>query len=155
KMLQDKYFALKVKVFEEYGIRLDIDPVNYLVGKIEVQTAALLGQFPNILSVIFEWMLLVPLFLYFFFMKTHKFSRKFLDAIPNQIFEKSYVLFSQFNTKFGEYIIAKFIEATILGTLITLGLMIVGFPYPFVLGFIAGVTNILPYIGPILGVIPA
>lgn len=155
KMLQDKYFAFKVKIFEEYGIQLNIDPVNYLVEKIERQAGIFLAQFPNILSTVFEWLLLVPLFLYFFFMESHKFSRKFLDAIPNQIFEKSYVLFSQFNTKFGEYIIAKFIEATILGTLVTAGLLIVGFPYPFILGFIAGVTNILPYIGPFLGVIPA
>ena len=33
--------------------------------------------------------------------------------------------------------------------------MIIGFPYPFILGIIAGVTNILPYVGPIIGVIPA
>lgn len=36
-----------------------------------------------------------------------------------------------------------------------MGLFLIGFPYPFILGFIAGVTNILPYIGPVIGVIPA
>src|SRR5690606_16263894 len=82
-------------------------------------------------------------------------GNRFMEAIPNSIFEKTYVMFSQFNTKFGEYIIAKFVEATILGSLITFGLLIVGFPYPFILGFVAGVTNILPYIGPIIGFIPA
>ena len=65
-----------------------------------------------------------------------------MRSIPNSIFEKTYVLFSQFNTKFGEYIIAKFIEATILGSLVTVGLLIVGFPYPFILGFI-GVKLVL------------
>src|SRR5690606_11767037 len=102
-----------------------------------------------------EWLLLVPMFLYFFFMQSRSFSTRFMQAIPNPIFEKTYVLFSQFNSKFGEYIIAKFIEATILGTIVTLGLLLIGFPYPFILGFVAGVTNILPYIGPIIGFIPA
>ena len=78
-----------------------------------------------------------------------------MESIPNQIFEKTYVLFSQFNTKFGEYIIAKFIEATILGTIVTVGLLVIGFPYPFILGFVAGITNILPYIGPVIGFVPA
>ena len=155
KTLQDKYFAFKVKIFEDYGWQLNVDPVDFLIRKIESFGAFLLTSFPNYLSSLFEWFLLVPLFLYFFFMESHRLSHRLLEAIPNPIFEKSYVLFSQFNTKFGEYIIAKFIEATILGTLVTGGLLIIGFPYPFILGFIAGITNILPYIGPLIGVVPA
>lgn len=155
KILQDKYFNLKVKIFEDYGWQLNADPVDFIIRKIEGFGVFLVSSFPNYLSSFFEWFLLVPLFLYFFFMESHRFSRNFLEAIPNPIFEKSYVLFSQFNTKFGEYIIAKFIEATILGTLVALGLFLIGFPYPFLLGFVAGVCNILPYIGPIIGVIPA
>ncbi|WPU65301.1 AI-2E family transporter [Peredibacter starrii] len=155
KILQDKVFGLKVKVFDQFGFKLKLDPVNYVMAKIESQGADFLNHIPDYLSAMFEWMLLVPLFLWFFFMESRKFSQGLLEAIPNPIFEKSYVLFSQFNTKFGEYIIAKFIEATILGTLVTLGLLIVGFPYPFILGFVAGVTNILPYIGPVIGFVPA
>lgn len=155
RILNEKFFALKVKVFEKYGVRLNMDPVKFIMSKIETQGTIFLSQFPDYLSSLFEWMLLVPMFLYFFFMESHKFSRRFLEAVPNSIFEKSYVLFSQFNMKFGEYIIAKFIEATILGTLVTLGLFLIGFPYPFILGFVAGVTNILPYIGPVIGFVPA
>ncbi len=153
--LQDKYFIFKVYVFEKFGYRLNLDPVSFLVKKVETSGVLLLAQIPDFLSSFFEWLLLVPMFLYFFFFQSKKFGQNFLRAIPNSIFEKTYVLFSQFNTKFGEYIMAKFIEATILGTIITIGLIIVDFPYPFILGFIAGVTNILPYIGPVLGVIPA
>jgi putative permease len=155
RVLQDKFFAFKVLVFEKYGFKLNIDPVSFLMSKLETHGTDLLSQIPVYLSLLLEWVLLVPVFLYFFFMESQQFSRRFLEGIPNPIFEKSYVLFSQFNTKFGEYIIAKFIEATILGTIVTGGLLIVGFPYPFILGFIAGVTNILPYIGPVLGVVPA
>lgn len=155
KTLQDKYFVLKVFIFEKFGYRLNIDPVTFLVKKMETNGTLLLNQIPVYLSSFFEWMLLVPMFLYFFFFQSKKFASKFMEAIPNSIFEKTYVLFSQFNTKFGEYIIAKFIEATILGTIVTIGLLIIGFPYPFILGFVAGITNILPYIGPVIGVIPA
>jgi putative permease len=153
--LQDKFFAFKVKVFERYGIRLNMDPVNYIIAKIEAHGADFINRFPDYLSSLFEWMLLVPMFLYFFFVESQQFSRRLLESIPNPIFEKCYVLFSQFNTKFGEYIMAKFIEATILGTIVTAGLLMVGFPYPFILGFIAGITNILPYIGPVIGFVPA
>lgn len=155
KTLHDKFFLFKVRFFEKYGIRLNLDPVDFLVKKMESQGSFLLTHFPDYLSSVFEWLLLVPLFLYFFFMESQRFSQRLLTAIPNPIFEKTYVLFSHFNTKFSEYIIAKFIEAAILGTLITIGLLAVGFPYPFILGFVAGITNILPYIGPVIGFLPA
>ena len=155
KRLQDKFFFVKVYVFERFGYRLNVDPVSFVIKKLESSGSMLLSQIPTYLSSFFEWLLLVPMFLYFFFFQSRRFSNNFMRMIPNSIFEKTYVLFSQFNTKFGEYIIAKFIEATILGTLVTVGLLIIGFPFPFVLGFIAGITNILPYIGPVIGFVPA
>jgi putative permease len=155
KNLQDKYFVFKVYVFEKFGYRLNIDPVTFMVKKLEQGGSLLLSVVPNLLSSFFEWLLLVPMFLFFLFFQSKKFRAKLLRTIPNSIFEKTYVLFSQFNAKFGQYIIAKFIEATILGTFVTLGLLMIGFPYPFILGFVAGVTNILPYIGPLIGIVPA
>lgn len=155
KVLQEKFFALKVTIFEKTGYKLNIDPVGYFIKKLELNGAELISLIPNYISNLFEWVLLVPLFIYFLFFESKKLNKKILDLVPNSIFEKSYVLFSQFNTKFGEYIIAKFIEATILGTIVTIGLATIGFPYLFILGFFAGITNILPYIGPFIGVIPA
>lgn len=155
RILQEKFFTFKVWIFEKYKFKINVDPVSFIMQRLETHGTDLVSSFPAYLSSLLEWFLLVPLFLYFFFMESGSSSRKFLEAVPNPIFEKSYVLFSQFNTKFGEYIIAKFIEATILGTLVTLGLLLIGFPYPFILGFVAGVTNILPYIGPVIGIVPA
>lgn len=155
KVIQDKFFLFKVNFFEKYGIRVNLDPVNYMMSKLEFFGSDFISRFPDYLSTVFEWILLVPMFLYFFFKDSSRIGNKLMEAIPNPIFEKTYVLFSHFNTKFGEYIIAKFVEAAILGTLVTLGLWVIGFPYPFILGFIAGVTNILPYIGPLIGIIPA
>ena len=155
KRLQDKFFVFKVYVFEKFGYRMNIDPVSMIIKGLEKNGALLLAQIPNYLSSFFEWLLLVPMFLYFFFFQKKNFISNFMRSIPNSVFEKTYVLFSQFNTKFGDYIIAKFIEATILGTLVTIGLLAVDFPYPFILGFVAGITNILPYIGPVIGFVPA
>lgn len=155
KILQDKFFIFKVYVFEKFGFKLNIDPISFMMKNFETEGTLLLSHFPNYISSFFEWLLLVPMFLYFFFIQRRSFGEQIMAAIPNPIFEKTYVLFSQFNTKFGEYIIAKFIEATILGTIVTISLWAIGFPYPFILGFVAGITNILPYIGPVIGFVPA
>ena len=54
----------------------------------------------------------------------------------------------------GGYIFAKFIEATIVGTIITMGLYILDIRFFLLLGLIAAVTNIIPYVGPLLGSAP-
>lgn len=154
-ILQTKFSHVRDFAYAKFKLKLNVDPIAFIMSKLDSEGSKLLGKFPDLLSSVFEWILLVPMFLYFFFVESRKFNAKFIEIIPNSIFEKAYVLFSQFNTKFGEYIIAKVIEATLLGTMVTAGLFISGFPYPFILGFIAGVTNILPYIGPIIGFAPA
>jgi putative permease len=55
----------------------------------------------------------------------------------------------------SDYIRAKLIEAILVGTMVMVGLALVRAPYAVVLGVVAGVTNIVPYLGPILGAIPA
>ena len=43
------------------------------------------------------------------------------------------------------------IIATIVGVVIGIGLAVLGVPYAAVIGLIAGVTNLVPYVGPIVG----
>src|SRR5690606_40288698 len=95
--LHSRYQLLKTKAYDGYGLTLNIDPVNYIIARVEQIGSFLLKSFPNYLSSLFEWTLLVPLFLYFFFVESENASRKIFKAVPNSIFEKTYVLFSQFN----------------------------------------------------------
>ncbi len=151
KILDEKFLNLKDYIFDKFGYEVKIDPVSYLISSLENYGALFLAKIPDFLSSLFEWFLLVPMFLYFFFRESQNFNKWLLAGVPNAIFEKSYVLFSQFNTKFGEYIIAKFVEATLLGILVWLGLVIIDFPYAFLFAIFAAITNILPYLGPVIG----
>ena len=45
--------------------------------------------------------------------------------------------------------------AMIVGILETVGLLVLGAPYPFVFGLIGGLSNLIPYIGPFVGAVPA
>lgn len=54
----------------------------------------------------------------------------------------------------GGYLRGQLLICLILGVLIWLGLTILGVPLALSIGFIAGIFNIVPYLGPILGAIP-
>lgn len=54
----------------------------------------------------------------------------------------------------GGFIRGAVITAIIIGVVTSIGLSIIGIPFPLVLGLIAGVLELLPYIGPIIAAVP-
>ncbi|MDB9304839.1 AI-2E family transporter [Nodularia spumigena] len=58
--------------------------------------------------------------------------------------------------RMGGYIQGRVLVSAILGVVITLGLRILGLSeFALALGVIAGFTNLIPFVGPVLGAIPA
>jgi predicted PurR-regulated permease PerM len=55
----------------------------------------------------------------------------------------------------GSYVRAQLILGLFIGTVTTLGLWALGIDFYLILGIIAGITELIPIIGPILGAIPA
>ncbi len=153
--LRKKYSVFRTEVQEKFNYKIDSNPVDSLLEFGQESTKAIVVALPKYVASFLEWGLIVPLFL-FFILKDERATRfKLLKLVPNPIVERAYYLYYQFNTKFGDYIFAKFIEATILGTIVTTGLLIMDYPFAFLLGLVAAITNILPYIGPIIGFLPA
>lgn len=125
------------------------------LSQIESWTGEFVVKLPNYLATLFEWLFLVPFFTFFIIRDSDSFKKTLLSFTPNPIFERFYYVIHVFNRQLGDYFFAKFVEAMIVGGIITAGLLIMGINYAIVLGFVAGLTNIVPYVGPFLGIIPA
>ncbi|MGE9641793.1 AI-2E family transporter, partial [Escherichia coli] len=59
------------------------------------------------------------------------------------------------NKTLANYISGQAIECLFVGTFTFLGYMVIGVDYAFLFGVIAGLTNLIPYLGPYLGLAPA
>jgi putative permease len=150
------YLKLQNNLEKKFGIALeDTDLIGNFITELNSGVKKVILTVPKYLTSFLEWSLIIPLFLFFILKDGKVFKRLFLKIIPNQYFERTYYLFHQFNKKFGDYIFAKFMEASILGVIITTGLLIIGYPFAVLLGLLAALTNVVPYLGPILGFVPA
>lgn len=58
------------------------------------------------------------------------------------------------NDKFSGFIVGKIIDSIIIGIICFIGCSILKLHYPILLSIIIGVTNIIPFFGPIFGAIP-
>lgn len=55
---------------------------------------------------------------------------------------------------FGGFLAGKVLDSLIIGIISFFGFLLIGAPYPSLLALIIGVTNIIPYFGPLIGAIP-
>ncbi|MCQ2408511.1 MAG: AI-2E family transporter [Oscillospiraceae bacterium] len=58
------------------------------------------------------------------------------------------------NQTFGTAAVGKFIDSVLVGVLCYIGVKIIGTPYAALVAVVIGVTNMIPYFGPILGALP-
>ncbi|MGI8316050.1 AI-2E family transporter [Halobacillus mangrovi] len=92
----------------------------------------------------------------FYFLKDYKtIGQWLLSLLPATWQEEAKRLTKELNHSLGGYIRGQLFISLFIGVLATVGFWLVGLPYPLVLGVIAGVTNIIPYFGPLLGAVPA
>ncbi len=64
-------------------------------------------------------------------------------------------LFNDANAIFSHYIIGLILEAIIVGIIATICFHFAGVRYASTLGFIICLTNVIPYVGPFIGAVPA
>lgn len=148
---QDLREFIKLKTGHEIG-----DTYLYqALQDLQTWSSGFVVKLPNYMANLMEWIFLVPFFTFFIIQDSDAFKKTLLSFTPNSIFERFYYVIHVFNRQLGNYFFAKFVEAIIVGSIITTGLLILGVKFAVILGFIAGLTNIVPYVGPFLGLTPA
>lgn len=79
----------------------------------------------------------------------------FYGTFPEKGADKTMLFLDDVNKIFSRYIIGKTIDSTIIGILCFIGLVILNAKYAALLAIIVGITNMIPYFGPFIGMIPA
>ena len=158
KYLESSYSTVQKLEVETGDLLKNIYPYD-LRGKIEPQLASwgqdIFRNLPDYISQSFTVLLLTPFFAFFMLLDGRDFVRKILHLVPNNVFELTMNLNYQIGSQIGGFIRARLIETVIVGLVIWVGLLIIGFPYALVLAIFAAIVNIIPYLGPFIGFLPA
>lgn len=140
------------------GLLKNIYPLDIqktLAPKIIGWTTEFFQDLPNYISKSLMITFLVPLLTFFMLLDGRQFVRQLLTLVPNNIFELALNLNHQIGSQLGGFIRARFVQSLLVSLVIWIGLLIMDFPYALVLAVVAGVLNIIPYLGPLIGFFPA
>jgi predicted PurR-regulated permease PerM len=97
---------------------------------------------------------IVPFWLFYVLKDKSRGMAAFNSMLPRSWRNDIWRIVRIINGVFSQYIRGQLILALIVGLASTIGMFIVGAPFPMILGVISGITEIVPIIGPILGAIP-
>lgn len=79
----------------------------------------------------------------------------FLSVVPSDHKEDLVDIITKLGDKMGAWLRGQLFLMVIVGVLDVIGLLILGMPYALALGIWAGLTEVIPFAGPVLGAIPA
>ena len=132
-----------------------IDATNSVEAALSAFSRRVFEDLPALISSSMAVLVLAPFFAFFMLLDGQTITKQIMSLVPNNFFEFALNLQHQINAQLGDFIRARLFEAGLVGAAVWLGLTIIGFPYAVLLGVFGGLTNLIPYIGPIIGAVPA
>jgi len=134
----------------------NVDIAKEIGDNVTAAATAVLKETPALLGSVLSGMtflIIVPLVLFFLLAEGRSIKRSLIEVIPNQYFEMVLNLLHRIDQQLGGYIRGMVMSVVIVSLLSILGLRIIGLRDYLVVGTIAGVSNIIPYLGPLIGIL--
>ena len=131
--------------------------VNVLQTSIETLLPAIYNTSISVISWMFNFLIAIMVSFYMLIDK-HIFSfnakRLIYSVMKKNTADKFIEIIYESNKIFGQYLVGKAIDSTIIGCICFLFMNILGLKFTLLTSIIVGVTNMIPYFGPFIGAVP-
>jgi predicted PurR-regulated permease PerM len=152
--------AGRVKVINDFCNRNEISPNvcnalnDTLMRGIDAAKTYIADDLPGLVVEILSylpWLILIPILSFFFLKDADSFRRSALQMLPSGRWRwRGDEFFQDVNSALAAYIRAQLTACLLIGTICTLGFIVLGVPFPLVLGLIAGLLEFIPLVGPVV-----
>lgn len=133
------------------------EQVGEMIATIEDRLEQVVGHILRQLMNIFDWILLItviPVLVFYFLKDYDQIKTFFKKLIPRRHHAYIVEILHITDEKLGYYIRGQLLVSLFIGLMSYLLFSFLKIEYPMILAIILGITNIIPYFGPILGMIP-
>lgn len=93
---------------------------------------------------------LIQIVVFFILKDGRKIKKMLIGLVPNKYFETFLTLIYEIDQQISNYIKGLVLDAFIVGFLAMIGLYLLDIRYAILIGSVAGMANIIPYLGPLL-----
>lgn len=140
--------------------------IDYYLQKFDVSAAKMIkstlaslttgmGSVISSITSILVTMITAPIMLFYMLKDGHKVIPSIQKYLPDRMQDATAELLQKMSQTLSSYISGQALECLFVAVLTFIGYRLVGIPYAFLFAVIAGGTNMIPYLGPYLGLAPA
>jgi predicted PurR-regulated permease PerM len=112
------------------------------------------GKGLSFLLTIIGYLVLTPVLIIYLLKDFNGICSRARELMPVDRRERWLAFFTEFDNLLSRFLRGQLIEAILVGILTWLGLMILNVPYAGLVGVVAGVFNLIPYLGLVVSIIP-
>ena len=112
------------------------------------------SAFKTLTSSLF-YFILIPIITFFLLLQGGTISLHLIAMIPNRYFEMFIIILENVKRRITSYMLGLIIQMMIFIIIFSSGFYLISLPHGILVGVIAGIVNIIPYAGPVMGLIPA
>ena len=145
--------------FKQIDIAQQLENLNLSYGSLLQQflsgLSTSLGSIVSTIASATMIIVTVPFILFYMLKDGEKLVPNLKTVFPERRRDQIVGLLGDLNKTLSNYISGQAIECIFVATFTFIGYWMIGVNYAFLFGVIAGVTNLIPYLGPYLGLIPA
>ncbi|WP_179395110.1 AI-2E family transporter [Lacticaseibacillus absianus] len=134
--------------------KLKVEPSKLLAQVLGGFSTGLPGLLGSVAGVVID-VITIPVLLFYMLKDGDKFVPAVQRFFPDRYAGEIATVFTRMSETLSHYIAGQALECLFVGLATFIGYLIIGQPYAFLLGFIAGVVTIIPYLGPYIGIAPA
>jgi len=138
-----------------------LDDVKELLrGNINRFQEVVFGFFTTITDSIIRFLskivgvVLIPILAFYFLKDKDKFKKSIILLLPKSIRKQTITIAKDIDVILGKFIRGQLTVAFFVGALTTISLLILRVEFAIIVGLIAGIANVIPYFGPIIGIVP-
>ncbi len=143
----------------DFDIKGELEKANISVPQILNSVlngvTAGIGAIASFLTSFVMILVTVPFILLYMFKDGHRFMDSVEKFFPKVIRPDAKKIIQEMNKTLSSYISSQALDCLFVGIFTFIGYLIIGQPYGLLFALIAGVTNIIPYLGPVIGAAPA
>ncbi|MEO4055200.1 AI-2E family transporter [Solibacillus sp. CAU 1738] len=153
-----EYFELINLNYDDVVMKLTGDLVNTvkdLVTGFASGVASGITGFVSALTGFVLSLVIVPFILFYLLYEGEKMPKFILRLSPPGIRGFVGEVLHDMDKQFSSYIQGQILVSICIGMMVTIGFLIIGLKYALLLGFLAMITSVVPYLGPVIAITPA
>lgn len=117
-------------------------------GPLKKMSGDVLSAIPTIIT----YSLITPIITLIFLLQGDTIYHNLMAMVPNRYFEMTLLVVKTVREHIVSYLKGMVIQWFIIALILGIGLKLVGLPYAPVIGILGATLNVVPYVGPVLGI---